>query len=1150
MDDLHYEQTDYQRVLNECSEQLDAIERYTEKVDTYGNPNPTQTAVCCDILRKLQLNVGRFHKSFQPLIHELASSIYSGYPENLQVNQRQQKPASVDGKIAYSTINTIKDALASSASLSSSPPAPVVPYFELARREQVKMKKLSNMIDELTIKRSEMERQESGRIHMLNALARRWQVSLMILSFSRWKKNVQKIKSQRQGFENVSRRSKIARLRALFLQWQTSIISEKRQHLQMRNTRLQNANKLLRNSLDEHMGVLQMSNDRQTMLGDKLAQLMEDKSGYRRKVRDLQAELKGMASSAITRLTSTTLDVLLQGLNSLMIELVAARELKIEDPCQLLSKDNSEFVIAFHGDDPAVYNIDTGSAEWAMKRHTEVVRARNKLRSFSESDIVLLWMNYHLRRAEADYSAKEARGLAEKEAESRISSKAEEHSPHHHEAYHGHHPQSTLTKKSGKKHRAHKQKHHKRQRRKTIDFNRFLQHDASSSMNYQRRVSNFTSHLQDSECLLRLTHRIFPSIKEQTIHEAMIHIDLDLRARSTLDIIKRQNPESAATASILQPHYIVNATHPDLVACFVTKLCADHFSVPLEGPWFQKTHPVNVKAKKKATESKSSSFSSDDILDTDDEDNHGTGHGSGSGGSGNGHTKGSGGGASEDVSDKSSRGNKIKDCERYGPLSQMIDEVAAIKSALDKSARVQRRVITEVPNRVPVMMERARNVLSDAYERYEVWKRIKARLRGLTLKLFMRRIDKKPLIMIDYKLIKKMLRWTNFLTASGSPLSFLHDMASMTAILPSASIASSLSSSSTDSSSSSSGGGKAGSHRSHSLSATPSASTSSSSFSKGDGSESASQRLALELIRCKKIIYMYFAEIRDVWQLYAQIDAQVTVKGGAVQNANKMNALEFWRLVSDIKISSKTFKAKDIYKLFTLVLKHRRKNSRGERGKNIGKEMRKSILLNYQRENNQDKSKPVSMSVLKDDHYGPVQAASGQPISGLHSDDEDGKGHYRSSSSTGAGPSTSRALCAKEDSEIDEAQFMELLVRIAGSLVITPSLRKQTYSEYRNLLNEFSDYENNHLELGPVLQAPEMRKADLLPVSTFLASSSSSLAPSGKDIPLSIRFFALIKLRVSTRRVFVSNFDCFLSPTVKAILIEAPSIHVCSHCHH
>lgn len=44
---------------------------------------------------------------------------------------------------------------------------------------------------------------------------------------------------------------------------------------------------------------------------------------------------------------------------------------------------------------------------------------------------------------------------------------------------------------------------------------------------------------------------------------------------------------------MLDESTVVHGSQPDLLAAFLTRLAIDHFGAPVDGPWFDRAHPMN-----------------------------------------------------------------------------------------------------------------------------------------------------------------------------------------------------------------------------------------------------------------------------------------------------------------------------------------------------------------------------------------------------------------------------------------------------------------------------------------------------------------------------------------------------------------------------
>jgi hypothetical protein len=456
-----------------------------------------------------------------------------------------------------------------------------------------------------------------------------------------------------------------------------------------------------------------------------------------------------------------------------------------------------------------------GSISWIADRSHQLELAETYFNGIADHDLLLCWMNYHLHQAEHRPAATTSTS-ANANASTRTGVPRAASSPT---------ASTSLASVGG----------------------------ASSSLsggshpfhaNLGRRVHNFTTHLADSECLLRLLSELSPQWGNL---DALYHIDLDSRARAMLDVVRSSLP---SIAELLEPASVVHSLQPDLVAIFMARLAIEHPSLPCDGPWFD--------------------INADDDAPTP----------------------------------RSRPALPAGQVPKYGPLNTLITEVETMAEELNRRARVAPDIPRAIRTAVHHVIAASVGVMDDAERRHQLWLRLRQRLKAFVVRTLTDRARGYPLRLPDYQLLRDQAAYTEFVTADGRPIAAMRDLSVAlrskdgTSLLTSSSPVPSHNSVTPSSMTSSPSPPPTAPSTEPAASPTPAA-TDNPQTDPNDPEAV----LVAELLLIKQMVLQHYTRLRNIFRNYAQGDDRESSL--SVSHADSMNIIEFWNFVRDTHLRSK-----------------------------------------------------------------------------------------------------------------------------------------------------------------------------------------------------------------------------------------------------
>ena len=291
---------------------------------------------------------------------------------------------------------------------------------------------------------------------------------------------------------------------------------------------------VLQSELTEQRLILTKEQEKRHALKAKEVDLTEERDEIKDFLEQCQAQIVSVQGAQVTHFITATIGMIQEAVAQLWKELKDAREANLQDPCRMLV---SSTILTEHVNKPYTHMVE-GSPEWIVARRDEVKKTRIRLRHMLDSDLLLLWVNYHLAQAHLKVN--------QEKLQAKFYGKVYKYDlPSHSNAYPQH-----------------------------------VRNFYSNDLSLVRRAENFTSSLQDCEVFLRLLGQISPTLCDVDI---LGHVDLEVRGKKLLKLLDALNHDIASTITSMD---LTHSFSPDLMAALIARLMMTHTSLPVDSSIF------------------------------------------------------------------------------------------------------------------------------------------------------------------------------------------------------------------------------------------------------------------------------------------------------------------------------------------------------------------------------------------------------------------------------------------------------------------------------------------------------------------------------------------------------------------------------------
>ena len=665
-------------------------------------------------------------------------------------------------------------------SLISTPPIPrtsLVSYIDVAKRLDMQYENLYVRLRTWAQKQDDLNNQNTSRDVTLNRIAKGMKKSLLWNMFGRWASVVRQRKRQLAAFERLHGRyaHHAGHLAHRFLTWKLNALRQ-RTHMLDRSVRETDAkNSLLSNEISEQKFALGKEAERRDALRSVEASLSSERDSLRDFLDQCQAQISAVQGAQITALISGAIGMVEKAVGVLWGELKSARASRLQDPCRMMASSTNlmEHVSKSYSSMPE------GSPEWIKARASELQRTRHRLGTMLDSDLLLLWCNFHLASAHLAVN------------QEKLSAK-----------FHG----------------------------KTYKYDvpgafpMHVRNFFSSEASLVRRTENFTSSLQDCEVLLRIVNQLSPHLCDT---EVLATVDLEARGRRMMRVLHTLAPDAAI---LLAPMDLTHSFCPDLTAAMLARIMMLHpnlgvdtsaFVDPRKKPRSEyapaparramnsmelaRDQQMSVMRQEVGLSTQGATKAQQLIEESIRIERLGAAESAEAAAMASGlshagvdrqdsflthrdeqhliaaarekRAAGSDGAAS---AGKLVQELEVEDAERSvpdcGPFTQMLRALHLVKRELTTRARVEVSLVAHVTGSIKKVMADVRCMLDDAYERDLLWQQVRRRMGAFVSTILTHQMRGEPLIMQDRKSIRQIRRYTKLLDRQGKPQARFADL--------------------------------------------------------------------------------------------------------------------------------------------------------------------------------------------------------------------------------------------------------------------------------------------------------------------------------------------------------------------------------------
>lgn len=423
-------------------------------------------------------------------------------------------------------------------SLISTPPIPshsLIAYFDVEKRLNMQYDNLYKRIRNWAHKQSELQQASGTRDVLLGRIARRLKHTIYWSMFTRWRTVARERRRQAQGFQCLFARhhQSAAHLAYRFLQWRQTALRRKTATLDRSVKETATKNLVLQSEINEQRYIREKELEKKDVLKVKDIRLSNERDELQHFLQLCQQQIADVQGAQSTRLIIAAINMIQHSVGALWSELKDAREAHLQDPCRMLV---SSTVLTEHITRPYMHMVEA-SPEWVKARKDEVKKSRLRFQGMLDSDLLLMWCNYHLAQAHLKVNQEKLEAKFHG-ATYKYDDPARPYPPHVRTFY-------------------------------------------SSDASLVRRAENFTSSLQDGEVLLRLLSQISPHLCDVDV---LAQVDLEARSRKLLKLLAALSPEAA---SLLTSMDLTHSFAPDLAAALLARLMMKHTSTPVDTSVFR-----------------------------------------------------------------------------------------------------------------------------------------------------------------------------------------------------------------------------------------------------------------------------------------------------------------------------------------------------------------------------------------------------------------------------------------------------------------------------------------------------------------------------------------------------------------------------------